>query len=1336
MNERDIFLAALDQPTTESRSEYLSVACAGDVTLRQRVEGLLQVHEQTGEFLHTPVVERLAEGLAALEDGGETARVPPSTRQGSHDLSFLTPSDQPGSLGRLGHYEVQEVIGAGGMGIVLRAFDQKLHRVVAIKVMAAPLATHAAARKRFQREAQAGAAVCHDHVVTIHAVEEAGDLPYLVMQYVSGMSLQQRIDRDGPLALHEILRIGMQTAAGLAAAHAQGLIHRDIKPANILLENGVERVRITDFGLARVADDASLTQSGAVAGTPHFMAPEQARGEALDARTDLFSLGSVLYAMCTGRSPFRASGSMAVLKRVCEETPTSIRQINPEIPEWLAAIVEKLHAKDPAERFQSAAEVANLLGRHLAHVQHPSVAPLPPAFPLASGGRQPPDDFADGQRVERAADAAQSGGLRPPLAHAGPRRWTAAASALLVCLFGGLSLTEATGVTNLRATAIRIFTPDGVLVVETDDPAVKVTVEGDGGLVITGAGLEEIRLRPGSYRVHADRDGQPVPLDRNLVDVTRGGRAIVKVRLEAAPAIESVTAEQGAFVVLAGRQERKFDTLAEAVEGASDGDTIEIRGNGPFFSDPINIQGTALTIRAGEGFRPVIRLHPEWVEKNVHLLHTRGALVLEGLELHRARPGWDGKSYHNVVASEGAPIWAANCRFVLKPTAFAVLANESSLLDLRNCEFLLGRGGSDVDGSFAVSWFAPTGGRCRMQNCLTVGRFGLALGSVSYPPKPASVVLAGNTVVATEAPVLLYLDPTREPCVGGAAGGFNIEASTNVFDGNVILNDYYVHPVDPPAAGVAFLRRVLSWKGDRNQFSPRRAFTAWSYPGKSDYGIKDLAEWNRFWQQDDSGCRSGKVRYQGGNVLSRADKTPEQLTPEDFRLRTDSAGYKAGKDGKDLGADVDLVGPGPAYERWKKTPEYQQWLKDTGQVQAETQPSAALAPEREAFALLGDKGVAVRKFETLAEAVAGASDGDTIEVRGNGPFVTEPVEIHSPTLTIRAAHGARPVIRLSTQASQAFEPMLSARGETLVLEGLEFQRLDQREWTEGEKPPYIVSTRTAALHIANCRFRFGEADWPYAVAVSCYAPVRVRNCEFFGFAYGVEGVTARLRVLESCVFVGGAALDLPPGGEVRLTRNTVVSPDHALILGLYVPAEEVERIEPLRVEASANVFDGRTLLVFHHELGSLAGGPTPEPAEAEALLRRMVEWRDRGNLYRAGSTSVNWRAVSREASATFPLAGQTPADWHRFWDNPQAEATEGRLRYQGGDLLARAVEAPDQLTPEDFRLRPDSAGYRAGPDGKDLGADVDLVGPGAAYERWKKTSEYQQWLNDVRHVNR
>src|SRR5436309_9728906 len=184
-----------------------------------------------------------------------------------------------------------------------------------------------------------------------------------------GRSLQERSDQDGPMPVKEILRVGMQIAEGLAAAHKQGLVHRDIKPANILLENGVERVKITDFGLARAVDDASVTQSGTIAGTPMYMSPEQAEGLSVDHRSDLFSLGTVLYAMCTGRPPFRATGTMAVLKRVVEETPRPIREINLDIPEWLCATIAKLHAKKPEERFQTAKEVAELLGQRLSDLQ-------------------------------------------------------------------------------------------------------------------------------------------------------------------------------------------------------------------------------------------------------------------------------------------------------------------------------------------------------------------------------------------------------------------------------------------------------------------------------------------------------------------------------------------------------------------------------------------------------------------------------------------------------------------------------------------------------------------------------------------------------------------------------------------------------------------------------------------------------------------------------------------------------------------------------------------------------------------------------------------------------
>ena len=365
MSDQAILAAALNIPDAAGRAVYLAAACDSDTDRLGRLELLLAASETTGTFHAGPSGEAetrafaAAKGLplgVATRSGGEEA-------EPADDLSFLSPPQRADSLGRIGHYEALDVLGRGGFGIVFRAFDELLHRVVAVKVLAPAIATTSPARKRFLREARSSAAVQHDNVVRVHAVSRDDEpLPYLVMEYIPGETLQQRLDRTGPLEVTEIVRLGRQIAEGLAAAHAKGLIHRDIKPSNILTDGGVPpQAKITDFGLARAADDASLTRSGTVAGTPLYMAPEQARGETLDVRADLFSLGSVLYAMCTGHPPFRAGSTLAVLKRVCDDTPRPIREVIPEIPEWLCRIVEKLHAKDPAERFQTAAEVADVL---------------------------------------------------------------------------------------------------------------------------------------------------------------------------------------------------------------------------------------------------------------------------------------------------------------------------------------------------------------------------------------------------------------------------------------------------------------------------------------------------------------------------------------------------------------------------------------------------------------------------------------------------------------------------------------------------------------------------------------------------------------------------------------------------------------------------------------------------------------------------------------------------------------------------------------------------------------------------------------------------------------
>ncbi|MCU0712831.1 MAG: serine/threonine protein kinase [Pirellula sp.] len=333
-------------------------ATAGDHAWWQDIESALRIDTADGEYENTESKESVCQRLTAL----------------------LGPTDDPSMLGRIGAYEIIGLLGYGGMGAVFKARDPGLNRYVAVKILLPHLALSGAARARFRREGQAAAAIIDDCVLPIYAVDEWQGIPYLVMQYTQGVSLQKRIQDRGPLELKEILRIGMQAARGLAAAHAQGLVHRDVKPSNILLDGSVDRALLTDFGLARAVDDASLTTSGMIAGTPQYMSPEQARAEAVDHRSDLFSLGSVMYAMCTGHAPFRAESSYSVLRLITDKEPRPIREVNPDVPDWLCSIIAKLMAKQAVDRFTSADQLAELLKICLAHLQSPTTTVLPAEF--------------------------------------------------------------------------------------------------------------------------------------------------------------------------------------------------------------------------------------------------------------------------------------------------------------------------------------------------------------------------------------------------------------------------------------------------------------------------------------------------------------------------------------------------------------------------------------------------------------------------------------------------------------------------------------------------------------------------------------------------------------------------------------------------------------------------------------------------------------------------------------------------------------------------------------------------------------------------------------------
>jgi serine/threonine protein kinase len=325
----------------------------------------------------------------------------------SPDFPFLASPQEADELGRLGPYRVLKVLGTGAMGVVFQAEDPHLKRMVALKVMRPTLAASAEYHRRFLREARLSASIDHEHIVTTYQVGEDRGVPFLAMQMLQGETLEDRLNRaGGRLPLAEVLRVGREIAEGLGAAHARGLIHRDVKPANVWLEKDRGRVRIVDFGLARGSEpDAQFTQAGAVIGTPAYMAPEQARGEEVDARSDLFSLGAVLYRAATGEAPFGGKDTLSVLNALATRTPTPPHRIVASLPRLFSGLVMRLLAKDPEDRPQSASEVVEAV-----EALERGDADEAAAEPIAEAPRPPARTKA--QPAAPAAPALRSGGKK------------------------------------------------------------------------------------------------------------------------------------------------------------------------------------------------------------------------------------------------------------------------------------------------------------------------------------------------------------------------------------------------------------------------------------------------------------------------------------------------------------------------------------------------------------------------------------------------------------------------------------------------------------------------------------------------------------------------------------------------------------------------------------------------------------------------------------------------------------------------------------------------------------------------------------------------------------
>lgn len=504
----------------------------------------------------------LASKLLALQEGGSADG---ATRSGPGRASLdatlvgpaLSPALAPDELGRLGGYRVLQVLGEGGMGLVYLAEDVQLLRRVALKVMKPDLAKSDSARLRFISEARAAAKVRSDHVVTIYQASEENGTAYAAMELLRGSALDSWLKKNRNAPLTEIMRIGRETALGLAAAHDEGLIHRDIKPANIWVETS-GRIKILDFGLARPAEgDAHLTKSGAVVGTPAYMAPEQARAQKVDHRADLFSLGCVLHRLATGEMPFKGDTVMAVLTALATENPPPANELNPNVPPRLAALVTALLSKDPNKRPQTARAVADELQSIIDEQTHGGSAtvvyvpaPVPVVLPLPDAPNSA-FDFSDAtEEVAAPRPAAQRPRRRTPEPEpddvpdaepaegSGPRRsrkpLLLAAVAALLLIVGSVA-------------AVLVFsTKDGTLTVELEGKDADVRFKNGKLELYDEKGTLKYTLEPGVRQKDGVAPGKyvvkvvgadGVKLETDDFTMEKGGKVSVRVRASGPSAV-------------------------------------------------------------------------------------------------------------------------------------------------------------------------------------------------------------------------------------------------------------------------------------------------------------------------------------------------------------------------------------------------------------------------------------------------------------------------------------------------------------------------------------------------------------------------------------------------------------------------------------------------------------------------------------------------------------------------------------------------------------------------------------------------------------------------------
>lgn len=425
---------------------------------------------------------------------------------------LMSASDNAADIGRIGHYRIVDLLGAGSTGVVYRAIDEKLDRDVALKILRPSLGS--LARNRFLAEAKSAAAVDHENIITIYEVGETDELAYMAMQLLPGETMNACLQREAILPEEKARWIASDVARGLAAAHEKDLIHRDIKPANVWLTED-NKAKILDFGLARIVDDdPGFTSTGMIAGTPSFMSPEQAQGQTLDARSDLFSLGCIVYRATTGRQPFGASNVLATLQAIQSSNPVPPAETTAGVTRDLSDLTMCLLEKLPANRPNSAAHVDHALNNARASW----------SFPVRNYEASVTKIQAPNKPKHNAQPSVKKRSF--------VTKWLGRLAALLAfCLIGGIGY-------FFGGDMIRIVTGHGQLTIETDDPNVKIELLDQGKLVriIDTRTDKKVDIKEGRYTLQVNGEQNSVEVSPSNLTISRGGKEIARVFSKPNPA--------------------------------------------------------------------------------------------------------------------------------------------------------------------------------------------------------------------------------------------------------------------------------------------------------------------------------------------------------------------------------------------------------------------------------------------------------------------------------------------------------------------------------------------------------------------------------------------------------------------------------------------------------------------------------------------------------------------------------------------------------------------------------------------------------------------------------